>query len=110
MGGHYQVHSYLQAAKWREERAVIHGVRCLELLLGGDLENLFGGDSLELQSFLLLSLSCSQQWVFHGASVDLGCCLATELHVLKHLTPQWGQLHTFSDGWRMLHQALRRSS
>lgn len=50
--------SYLQFVKWREERAVINEVRCLRLLLGGDLENLFGGDSPELQSFLLLFLGC----------------------------------------------------
>lgn len=76
MGGHYQVHwgFYFQGVKWREERAVIHEVRCLELM-----ENLFGGDSLELQSFFLLSLGCSQQWVFHGASVDLGCNLVTRV-------------------------------
>lgn len=65
--------SYLQGVKWREERAVIHEVRCLELM-----ENLFGGDSLELQ-FLPTFLGLLLAMGFPGASVDLGCNLVTRV-------------------------------
>lgn len=57
--------SYHQAVERREVRAVIRGVRCLEALLGGGCP--------ELQRWLLLSVGCSQQWVFYGANMDLGC-------------------------------------
>lgn len=101
-----------QVVEQREERAVISGARCLEALLGGGLEALFGGGSPELQRCLLPSVGCSRQWVFHGTSVDLGCKLGRVLvlHMLEHLIPQRGQLHTFPSGWRMFHQVLNRSS
>lgn len=59
--------SHHQAVEQKEERAVIRGV--------GGLEASLGGGSPELQCCLLLSVGCSQQWVFHGANVDLGCNL-----------------------------------